>query len=62
MLCVAIGVSGDGIGRAATRAKALNLSNGLKVRGWHSLGGWPKYDKNVFRRPIRSPEICRNSW
>src|ERR1700733_14390909 len=41
-VCLVIGISGDGIGRPATRAKALNLYTGTfprtKVRGWHSLG------------------------
>src|SRR6266851_1511342 len=46
-VCLVIGVSGDGIGRPATRAEALNLYTGTfrgfenplprtKVRGWHS--------------------------
>jgi hypothetical protein len=66
-VCLIIGVSGLGIGRPATRAKALNFIYrnvlaglktrfpGLKVRGWHSLTcSLIQIRQNVFRRPIRS--------
>jgi hypothetical protein len=72
-VCLVIGVSADGIGRPATRAKALNYmperSRGFesplprtKVRGWHNLScSLVQIRQNAFRRPIRSSEIRRNS-
>src|SRR5258707_14764051 len=65
-VCLVIGVSGEGIGRPATRAEALNLHTGTfrgfenplprtKVRGWHSLSySLIQMRQNVFRRPIHS--------
>src|SRR5882757_4249400 len=65
-VCLVIGVSGDGIGRPATRAEALSYiperSRGFenplprtKVRGWHILSySLIQMRQNVFRRPIRS--------